>query len=154
MLISDELSAAKDTGARGDEGDAELEEKISEIAKIEHGTKDSDNDHDMNIDLEAASATDEEDEEIEGIDEKGERGEEKKDLVPADDDAAAWIEDAVVPGDGATVQSHGEVAPEGEKGGGSDDAHRGPSEVRKTSAGRWREGEEKRVVVAMVEEEH
>ncbi|KAG6395965.1 hypothetical protein SASPL_142099 [Salvia splendens] len=96
--VHDELAAAEDAGAGGDEGHAELHEEVEEVEEVGDGAEVGDEDGGGDVDVHAGGAVLNVGEvEVEGVDEEGDQARDQEDVVPQIDDVAVGVQDLVVP---------------------------------------------------------
>ncbi|KAG6398245.1 hypothetical protein SASPL_139700 [Salvia splendens] len=96
--VHDELAAAEDARAGGDEGHAELHEEVEEVEEVGDGAEVGDEDGGGDVDVHAGGAVLNVGEvEVEGVDEEGNEARDQEDVIPEIDNVAVGVEDLVVP---------------------------------------------------------
>ena len=92
--VPDELAAAEDAGAGGDERGAELEDHVREVEEVGEGAHDGDGDADAHVHRDAGVGAGEEEVEVHGVDEEADHAGDEEEAVPAEDDLVPRVEDA------------------------------------------------------------
>lgn len=95
--VHDELAAAENPRAGGNEGGAELYEDVEDEEEIGDGAEEGDGDAQAEVGGEAGGAGDRGEVEVERVDEEGDEAGDEEDVVPVGHNVAVWGQDLVPP---------------------------------------------------------
>lgn len=97
--VGDELAAAENAGAGGDEGGAELDDDVEEVEGVGDGAEEGDENAEAEVDLHAGGAADFGEVEVEGVEEHGDEAGDEEDVVPFRHELRSGVQDLVPPRD-------------------------------------------------------
>lgn len=97
--VDDKVSAAKDPRAGCDKGGAKLHEHVEEVEEVGDSPEEGDEDAKAHVDLHTGWTANDGEVEVERVEEQGEEGGHKEDVVPLGDELGPRVQDQAPPRD-------------------------------------------------------